>query len=232
VLEIGGGDNFKDEKSTMAVDKQSAPPSQGKVEMGHQTPVVKTFWQRMAVWGLRQPGQPNTFLRGLYLPFYLFRFPVMIYSGLLVGSVLSWFNVVNGTIATVLGAAPYNFSADMLGVIYISPVIGVSFGCYFSGWMNDTLAVRMARRNGGIKEPEHRLWVAVIPLIVHPVGCILYGVGAAHHLHWVGLAFGLALISVCMPMGSSVAFNYIIDSYREISGEGLVTAILVRNTMG
>jgi MFS family permease len=220
----------KTESKSPAEGVDSASPSE--TEMGEHRPTTKTFLQRMALWGLRNPRQPSTFVRGLYLPFYLCRFPVMVYSGLLVGSILAWFNVVNGTIPTILGGPPYNFSADMLGVIYISPVIGVSFGCYFSGWMSDQLADRLARRNKGIKEPEHRLWVAVIPLILHPAGCILYGVGAAHNIHWVGVAFGLALISCCMPMGSSVAFNYIIDSYGEVAGEGLVTAILFRNTIG
>ncbi|RVX66189.1 hypothetical protein B0A52_10081 [Exophiala mesophila] len=192
----------------------------------------KSYMQRLKCWNLRDPQQPKRFWNNLMLSLTLIRFPAIFYSGLLIGSILSWFNVVNGTLPTILGNAPYNFSADMLGVIYVSPVIGVSFGCYFSGWISDKVAVYMARRNNGVYEPEHRLWVGLIPLVLHPVGCILYGVGASHEVHWVGVAFGLGIICATLPMGSAVACNYIIDSYKEVAGNGLVTIILVRNTMG
>lgn len=33
-------------------------------------------------------------------------------------------------------------------------------------------------------------------------------------------------------MGTSIVFNYILDSYKEVAGEGIVTAILFRNSMG
>lgn len=45
-------------------------------------------------------------------------------------------------------------------------------------------------------------------------------------------SFGLGRICVCLPMGSSVAFMYIMDCYKEVAGEGIVTAIFFRNTMG
>lgn len=192
----------------------------------------KSYRQKLKLWGFRAPGQPNTFVKDAILPFTLVQFPAMVFAGLLVGSILSWFNVVNGTVALILGEPPYNFSADMLGVVYVSCVIGVSVGCFLSGHLSDWIARYMARRNNGVREPEHRLWLAVIPMVIHPVGCILYGVGAAHHVHWVGVVFGLGMICVCLPMGSSVAFNYIMDCYKEVAAEGIVTSILFRNTMG
>jgi hypothetical protein len=89
----------------------------------------------------------------------------------------------------------------------------------------------MSRRKGGIFEPEYRLWMALVPLVLHPAGCILFGVGANHGVHWMGIAFGLAFVVGTFPIGSAIAINYIIDSYREISGDGLVTMICIRNTV-
>ena len=102
----------------------------------------------------------------------------------------------------------------------------------FSGQLSDWVSVYMARRNNGMFEPEHRLWVFLIALVLHPFGCLLFGIGAAHNIHWVGLAFGLGLFCATLPMGSSIAYNYIIDSYKEVAGEGLVSVILLRNTIG
>ena len=98
--------------------------------------------------------------------------------------------------------------------------------------MSDKLVVYLARRNHGIMEPEQRLWICMLAMIIHPAGCLLYGVGASFHIHWMGVVFGLGLICVTLPMGSTLAYTYIMDSYCEMAGEGMVSAILVRNTMG
>jgi energy-converting hydrogenase Eha subunit B len=58
----------------------------------------------------------------MWMPFALLQFPVVAFAGVLVGSVLSWFNVVVATIALVLGSPPYNFSTEMIGVMFIAPV--------------------------------------------------------------------------------------------------------------
>ncbi|ODV91957.1 hypothetical protein CANCADRAFT_30239 [Tortispora caseinolytica NRRL Y-17796] len=204
------------------------------VESEEETVVYhrKTYMEKLKCWGFRHPDQPNHFWRSMYMPFLLVRFPAILYSGITVGAVLSWFNVVNATIALILAEPPYNFSTNMIGVMFVAPAIGITIGSYFSGWAGDSLAIWMARRNGGIREPEHRIWIFLIPFILHPAGCILYGVGANHGIPWIGLAFGLAMICSTFPIGSAIAINYIIDAYKEVSGDGLVTMICIRNSMG
>jgi hypothetical protein len=166
------------------------------------------------------------------LSFRLLSFPTHIFSGLLVGSILAWYNVLGGSLAEVLGGTPYNFTADQIGLTYFASVIGVSIGCYCSGWLSDILAIKLARRRRGIKEPEDRLWMFLIPLVAHPLGCILYGVGASHHIPWIGVVIGMAFICITLPMGSGLAITYIIDSHKELAGESIVTVILIRNTIG
>jgi MFS family permease len=149
-----------------------------------------------------------------------------------VGSILAWYNVLGGSLAEVLGGAPYNFTTQEIGLTYFASVIGVSIGCYFSGWLSDILAIKLARRRHGIKEPEDRLWMFLIPLVTHPLGCVLYGVGASHHIPWIGVVIGIAFICITLPMGSGLAITYIIDSQKELAGESIVTVILIRNTIG
>ncbi|ODV97366.1 hypothetical protein PACTADRAFT_39443 [Pachysolen tannophilus NRRL Y-2460] len=192
----------------------------------------KTFAQKLKLWGARDKRQKNVFFQSMWMPFYLVKYPSILFAGLTVGAVLSWFNVVNATIASVLGDPPYNFSADIVGVFFICPAIGISLGSYFSGKIADQYTVRQARKSEGYREPESRLFISIIPMIIHPFGCFLYGIGAAKGIHWIGLAFGLGMICSTFPMGSAIAINYIIDCYKEVSGDGLVTMILIRNSMG
>ncbi|KAJ0330995.1 hypothetical protein COL922a_012112 [Colletotrichum nupharicola] len=191
----------------------------------------RPFWSKLKVWGYQDSRKPRNFKRTL-LPFHLLRFPTVLFAGLLVGGILSWYNVVGGSLALMLGNPPYNFGSNVIGLFYLAAVIGVSIGCAISGWASDALSVIMARRHGGVMEPEHRLWLGIVALIAHPIGCILYGVGASLGIHWVGIALGLGIISVTLPLGTSLAFIYVLDSFEEVAGEGFVSVIMIRNTMG
>ncbi|KAF9891711.1 hypothetical protein FE257_003723 [Aspergillus nanangensis] len=193
---------------------------------------IRPYAQRLKLFPPRDPRQPNTFFKFFLLPLYLMRYPSIVFSGILIGGVLAWYNVLIGTMAQVFGNAPYNFSTNMIGLTYLACFLGASLGCLMAGWMNDSLATFIARRNNGIKEPEARLWAAVVPLVLHPAGCVLYGVGAAHGIHWVGLCFGLGLVTLGIVMGSTLALSYCVDCYKEVAGESIVTVIIIRNTIG
>lgn len=80
-------------------------------------------------------------------------------------------------------------------------------------------------------EPEHRLWPFAICLIIVPASLILWGVGAAHHVHWFGLIFAMGVLACANTFGITLSVNYLIDSYPEISGDAMTSVILVRNTM-
>lgn len=102
---------------------------------------------------------------------------VIFYAGFSYGSNLVWFNVLNGTASLVLGGPPYNFAASMVGLSYVSPLIGVAIGSLYTGYIGDRIVLKMARRNEGILEPEHRLWLFAPSLLLIPFGLILWGVG-------------------------------------------------------
>ncbi len=141
--------------------------------------------------------KPKTYLQKLSLldkprPFHLFRMmlrpllflslPSVVYAGFSYGSNLVWFNVLNGTASLILGGEPYNFAASMVGLSYFSPLIGVAVGSFYSGVVGDRVTLWLARRNKGVLESEHRLWLFSISLILIPASLILWGVGAAHHI--------------------------------------------------
>lgn len=102
---------------------------------------------------------------------------------------------------------------------------------YIFGRLSDVLTLKLARRNNGVMEAEHRLWLFVIPTICVPAMLILWGVGASTHIHWFGIVFALGFIA-CVGAGSiTLSVNYMIDSYHEVSGDAITTIMLVRNTM-
>lgn len=197
-------------------------------ENGQLHPAPKTYTQKLSVWN-PHPGYgmiPRAIRSLKYLGW-----PVIFYAGFSYGSYLIWFNVLNATASIILGGAPYNFSASMVGTSYVACVIGVIFASILAGPASDWLTIKLARRNNGIMEAEHRLWPFAICLIVVPGSLILWGVGAAQQVHWFGLIFAMALLAFSVTMGVSLSVNYMIDSYHDISGDAIVTVIIVRNTM-
>jgi MFS family permease len=210
------------EKAATARHPQDASPTRPQDQKSYLDK-IKLFQAS----DLRKPNQ----LKGMMVrPLIFTTFPVILYAGFSYGSNLVWFNVLNATSSLILGET-YGFSASMVGVAYVSPLIGVALGAAYTGWVGDYFIIRKARKNNGIMESEHRLWLFVPSLILIPFGLILWGVGAARHVHWFGPVFAMGVIGMTNTIGLQLSIAYCIDSYRALSGEAIITVILIRNTM-
>jgi hypothetical protein len=211
------------------IDSEKAHPAgshfTASIQVGTAT---KSFTEKLSIWQ-PSPGQ-NMFGRAKRSLQYL-SWPVIAYCGFSYGSYLILFNILNATASIILGGAPYNFSASMVGLSYLSCVIGVAVGSLTSGRASDWLTLKLARRNNGIMEAEHRLWPFATCLVMVPGSLLLWGVGAAHGVHWFGLVFAMACLAYTSSLGVTLSINYMIDSYHDISGDAIVAVILIRNTM-
>ncbi|KAJ5475098.1 hypothetical protein N7539_008164 [Penicillium diatomitis] len=189
----------------------------------------KTYLQKLSLLGPKQTH--NNMLLRLWQTLYYLSWPVIFYAGFSYGSYLVLFNILNGTASIILGSAPYNFSSSMVGVSYIACCLGVAIGSIFTGRFSDWLTLRLARRNNGIMEAEHRLWPFLACLILVPGSLLLWGVGAAHEIHWFGLIVAMCMVAITNTCAVTLSINYLVDSYRELSGVAMASVILVRNTM-
>ncbi|KAF2474854.1 MFS general substrate transporter [Lindgomyces ingoldianus] len=190
----------------------------------------KTYLDKIKLFQAADLQNPNELKGMVCRPLIFLTFPVIFYSGFSYGSNLVWFNVLNATASLILSGT-YNFSASMVGVAYVSPLIGVAIGSAYTGWFGDWFVIRKARKNKGILESEDRLWLFAPSFLLIPFGLILWGVGAAHHVHWFGAVFAMCILALTNTMGLQLSIAYCIDSYRALSGEAIITVILIRNTM-
>lgn len=191
---------------------------------------VKTFVEKLSLFS----GKKDKFLLHHYAmaPFFMARFPVVLWAGFLYGSSLVWFNVLNATAALILEGKPYNFSPSIVGVAYLSPTIFSFLLFYVSGFFSDWLKVRIAVwRGSGLSMPEDRLWVLSLYCILGTFASILWGVGAYYEVHWFGLVFGMGLLGGCGIFGIASSTTYVVDAYKELDTEAMVVVILVRNLM-
>ncbi|EXJ88082.1 hypothetical protein A1O1_05010 [Capronia coronata CBS 617.96] len=218
--------------SAEAVGQETKLPVSTDTETEHGREVVsyhrKTYWDKLKL--LDKP-RPNLLLTMAARPFLFLSLPVVVYCGFGYGAAIMWSNLMTGTSSLVLSYPPYSFEADMVGLFSIASLLGVAVGCLCGGPISDWIALRLARRNGGILEAEHRLWIYVYPTVIFPAALILWGVGAAHHVHWFGLAVGSFLFSTGVAVTVITMVSYCIDTYKDLSSEAMVTIIVIRNSM-
>ncbi|KAH8807795.1 major facilitator superfamily domain-containing protein [Xylogone sp. PMI_703] len=191
----------------------------------------KTFLQKMKLFSY-SGATPLQVLTMAYRPILIFfQFPNVMWASIMYGSSLAWYNVYNATTSSILASPPYSFSASMVGVTYVAPLIGTVIAGVVTGPLADWSTLQLARRSNGLREPEQRLWGLAIYCILMPAGLLIWGLGAAHQLHWAVLLFGAILLGYCNVAGGSYAIAYNVDCFREFAGESIVSMILCRNTM-
>lgn len=82
----------------------------------------KSFWKKLSVVDKPRPFQMH---RRAWQSLRLLSWPVVFYSGFSYGTYLIFFNVLNATSSIILGGSPYNFAPALVGLAYISCLIGV-----------------------------------------------------------------------------------------------------------
>lgn len=227
-----------DEKADDSADKKAiaspTPTPTGSRQPLQPFPPPRTYLQKLNLF-VRLPGRPRVkhMFAMMYRPLLiLLQFPNITWAGFLYGLNLCWYLILNGTASPILSAAPYNWDAALVGSSYTGAILGAIGGAIWSGTISDRWAIFLARRNNGVREPEQRLWPLLVSAIICAAGLILWGVGAAYEVHWVGLEFGMGMLAFGCITGGSIAISYCVDCFKEISGESMVSVILVRNTMG
>lgn len=142
------------------------------------------YWRRHRLITIDTPApglnKKNSFLRHIFQPFViLVQFPAVAFAALQYGWLVSMLSVVAVTQATIYPAPPYNFSAASVGLMSLPPAIGAILGSLLGGPLVDQFTVQIAKRRGGIHEPETRIWLFMIPGCGMIVGVLLYGLTIA-----------------------------------------------------
>lgn len=112
------------EKSPVAESLSPAPSTRAGITGQSQ----KSLLQKMALFR-REDVHKNNKMKGMILrPLVFLTFPVIFAAGFMYGSILCYFNILNGTTSLILSAAPYNFSSSMVGLTYIATLLGSATG--------------------------------------------------------------------------------------------------------
>ncbi|BGP02514.1 hypothetical protein RTBOTA2_004657 [Rhodotorula toruloides] len=132
--------------------------------------------------------------------------------------------------AQIWAAPPYLFGPAAIGCTNIPPTIGIFLGLFIAGPIVDWDVAQQAKRNGGVREPEMRLRVAIAGGVVAAVGNIIYGVGLQRHWHWAAvLVPGMGLNQFAAAFSIVAVSSYATDVYKQYPIEIAFITTLAKN---
>ncbi|KAI9733656.1 MAG: hypothetical protein M1834_003258 [Cirrosporium novae-zelandiae] len=175
------------------------------------------------------PQNRTTFWQYFRRPFLLATFPNIIIAGFIFAFGSTAGIVSFNTISEILTAPPYNWSTTKTGLSFLAAVIGNIIG-WALGALSDHLVIHIARRNGGVKEPEMRLYVLSISVILVPLGYLLYGFGAQSHLPWPTITLGILCMTAHQVLACTVATAYAMECFPGVSAS-LVTLLAIYSSV-
>jgi hypothetical protein len=164
-------------------------------------------------------------------PLILFSYPAVLWSAAIYACSVGWLIVISESVAVIYREDIYKFNALQTGLVYISPFVGGILGSAVAGKVSDIIVKAMARRNGGLYEPEFRLIMAIPIAISTVIGLMGFGWSAQVHDHWMVPTAFFGIISFGCTLGSTTSITFCVDSYRQYAGEALVTLNFSKNVL-
>ncbi|CAI6092421.1 unnamed protein product [Clonostachys chloroleuca] len=167
--------------------------------------------------------------RNYITPFKMARFPHVLFTAVQVANALAFIVLLTSTNSMVFSAAPYNFDTSGVGLMLMGPFVGNILGSLYGGLLGDWVVVRLAKRNGGIFEPEMRLYILPFPAICQGAGLALYGVAADRGWHWIYPSIGGAIFGFGAAAMMDVSCTIVIDIYQNLTAEAFILITFIRN---
>ncbi|KAI5477294.1 hypothetical protein MNV49_006515 [Pseudohyphozyma bogoriensis] len=99
--------------------------------------------------------------------------------------------------------------------------------------MSDRLITFMARRNGGVHEPEVRLIPLVFPIVIGVFSCVLFGYtyDNPEKVHWFAIPFTYAGVYYAFIAASVCGQTYLLDAYPTRAGSVLALVCSCRGVI-
>ncbi|KAK9418415.1 putative Major facilitator superfamily domain-containing protein [Seiridium unicorne] len=178
-------------------------------------------------------GGFRSVIRDVVSPIQILFYPIVLWAAFAMGFAANSLLALNITQAQVFAAPPFLFTPDQIGLINFAFVIGAAIALVTAGPFSDWVALRKARKNGGVLEAEFRL-PALIPYVaINLIGMVITAVGYQRSWPWAAIVVaGYMLIGIQVVGIPAIAIAYAVDCYKALPGEIMIAATIMKNTFG
>lgn len=118
------------------------------------------------------------------------------------------------SVITMLPAAYVDYSPQIQGLLFIGLLLGTLFAEFaLGGKLSDIICARLAKRNGGVRIPEMRLWLIYPAGLLTSIGLIIWGISIDKAYHWMVGQVAFFLFAAGIQTGNTIVCSYIVDAY-------------------
>lgn len=169
----------------------------------------------------------DSFFKVLARPLMMLIFPQVLFSFIAYGMTTSWLIVVGSVLAQIFSAPPYNFTPSGVGLVSISTIVGSIIGAFTSGPAADWV-VKMMSRNNGVYEPEFRLVLIAVTLVIGGMSFFGFGWSIQNRDPWIGPVIFYGMQYFAVGFINIAVYGYLTDCHRDKAPEAFA-AINLRN---
>ncbi|PSN66343.1 MFS transporter-like protein [Corynespora cassiicola Philippines] len=186
-----------------------------------ETDVKETYRQKLRLFRGRLSGE--SFWKGAWKPVPLIAYPAVLFSTVVYGSYFTWLLTISVLSVTAFSAPPYNLGPAQIGLTNLPLLVVGLIGSPLSGWMADAVAKFMAKRNGGVFEPEFRLTLMLIATPLATAGFLGFGMSVQSGAPLVWPIVFMSIHSLSVPFASQASLTYVIDCHPKDANQAFVT---------
>ncbi|KAK7969793.1 hypothetical protein PG988_008866 [Apiospora saccharicola] len=187
----------------------------------------KTYRESLALFDGRKTDE--SFFKLLFRPFPLFAQPAFLWACLIQGAMIGWTVFIGVILAAVFLGPPRWWSEVETGYAYVGPFVGAVMGFVIAGGLADWSATWLTKRNGGVYEPEFRIFLVIPQCIFGCMGLFGFGITSQGPYHYVVPIMFFAFEVCGMVIGAVASSLYIVDAYRDLAIEGFTCLIIFKN---
>lgn len=149
-------------------------------------------------------------------------FPGVVYAALTYGFLMAWLSMFSQVVQLQMTQAPYNLDRRGLALLDLGPLLGHVLGSLIVPALSDYWIVARARCNGGVYEPEMRLWFALGGGVFVAAGILIFGLGIADKAPIAVLLMGYIFFSLGYAICQETGLTYMTDCYHNVSSSKLI----------
>jgi hypothetical protein len=188
----------------------------------------KTYLQMLIPWSSPTESPWTLIPRTTFQIFEAFISPGILYATLVSSVVLGASIGMSLSYNTVL-QYNYGWAPKSIGLINLGGVFGGFGGMLYAGFFGDKFILWMAKRNGGVHTPEHRLPLLIFPGVLGVVGLLLYGLTANGSATWGGPYMGWTLFQITFVSVLILLTSFAAEAWEKNPGPAIVAVVGVKN---
>lgn len=178
----------------------------------------------------QSPLSPLDFIR----PLRFFARPCVVLPAISYAMIFALTSVLITLEIPQLYPAKFGFNTQQTGLQFVGVIIGTVIGELIGGRLSDYWMAWGSKRREGVRpEPEFRLWLSYLAIVLAVVGSAVFLVCLGQATHWTVVPLvGAAIAGVGNQIVTTVLITYAVDCYRDDAPSIGVFITFVRQIWG